>query len=38
MGYWVSKLKSIPTHFNWYFFLVLASGDNRQSGSGENRQ
>ena len=26
MGYWVSKLKSIPTHFNWYFFLV---GDYR---------
>lgn len=22
MGYWVSKLKNIPTHFDWYFFLV----------------
>lgn len=26
MGYWVSKLKNIPTSFDWYFFLV---GDYR---------
>ena len=22
MGYYISKLKSIPSHFNWYLFLV----------------
>lgn len=26
MGYWVSKLKNIPSSFDWYFFLV---GDYR---------
>ena len=26
MGYWISKLKSIPRTFNWYLFLV---GDSR---------
>ena len=29
MGYWISKLESLPNIFDWYFFLV---GDYRNRG------
>ena len=29
MGYWISKLESLPNIFDWYLFLV---GDYRNRG------
>lgn len=29
VGYWISKLESLPNIFDWYFFLV---GDYRNRG------